>query len=103
VLVAGHGPFCWGTTPADAAHTAVILEEIAAMALETITGKPKAISISKHLQKSIFFANMAARPITDRRNRDLLPVVPSRFGHVQRENVLLARFFSALAFPMFLK
>ncbi len=55
VLVAGHGPFCWGTTPADAAHTAVILEEIAAMALETITANPKAISISKHLQKKHFF------------------------------------------------
>ncbi len=53
--MAGHGPFCWGTTPADAAHTAVILEEIAAMALETITANPKAISISKHLQKKHFF------------------------------------------------
>src|SRR5215468_8983487 len=26
VLVAGHGPFCWGPTAADAAHNAVILE-----------------------------------------------------------------------------
>jgi L-ribulose-5-phosphate 4-epimerase len=31
-LVAGHAPFCWGKTAADAAHTAVILEELAAMA-----------------------------------------------------------------------
>ena len=30
VLVAGHAPFCWGQTPAAAAHIAVILEEIAA-------------------------------------------------------------------------
>jgi len=29
VLVAGHAPFCWGKTPADAAHHAVILESIA--------------------------------------------------------------------------
>lgn len=32
VLVAGHAPFCWGTTPADAAHNAVILEFVAKMA-----------------------------------------------------------------------
>jgi len=36
VLVAGHAPFCWGTTPAEAAHNAVVVEEIAAMALQTI-------------------------------------------------------------------
>jgi len=48
--------FAGVTTPADAAHTAVILEEIAAMALETITANPKAISISKHLQKKHFFS-----------------------------------------------
>jgi len=32
VLVASHGPFCWGATPAEAAHNAVILEEVARMA-----------------------------------------------------------------------
>lgn len=31
-LVAWHGPFCWGTSAADAAHNAVILEEVAHMA-----------------------------------------------------------------------
>ena len=54
VLVANHGPFCWGMTPADAAHNAVILEEIAAMALETIVANPKASSISKHLHEKHF-------------------------------------------------
>jgi L-ribulose-5-phosphate 4-epimerase len=54
VLVAGHGPFCWGTTPAEAAHNAAILEEIAAMALETIAANPKASSISKHLHAKHF-------------------------------------------------
>jgi len=44
-----------GTTPADAAHTAVILEEIAAMALETITANPKAISILNTFKKKHFF------------------------------------------------
>ncbi len=32
MLVASHGPFCWGLTPAEAAHNAVILEEVARMA-----------------------------------------------------------------------
>jgi L-ribulose-5-phosphate 4-epimerase len=55
VLVAGHAPFCWGATPAEAAHHAVILEEIAAMALQTITANPKARPISKHLHEKHFF------------------------------------------------
>ena len=37
VLVAGHAPFCWGKTPADAAHNAVILESIAKLAFRTVT------------------------------------------------------------------
>lgn len=37
VLVASHGPFCWGRTPAEAAHNGVILEEIAHMAYITVT------------------------------------------------------------------
>jgi L-ribulose-5-phosphate 4-epimerase len=31
-LVAGHAPFCWGSSPAEAAHIAWILEEVAQMA-----------------------------------------------------------------------
>ncbi len=37
VLVAGHAPFCWGKTPADAAHNAVTLESIAKLAFRTVT------------------------------------------------------------------
>ncbi len=36
VLVAGHAPFCWGRTAAEAAHNAVILEYIARMAQHTL-------------------------------------------------------------------
>src|SRR5882757_8501252 len=36
VLVAGHAPFCWGATPSEAAHNAVILESVARMAYYTI-------------------------------------------------------------------
>ncbi|MGL4858261.1 MAG: L-ribulose-5-phosphate 4-epimerase AraD, partial [Enterobacteriaceae bacterium] len=35
VLVQGHAPFCWGTSASDAVHNAVVLEEVAAMALST--------------------------------------------------------------------
>lgn len=35
VLVTSHGPFCWGPTPAAAAHNAVILESLARTAYYT--------------------------------------------------------------------
>jgi L-ribulose-5-phosphate 4-epimerase len=37
VLVAGHGPFCWGLSAAEAAHNAVILEYVAEMAYYSVT------------------------------------------------------------------
>jgi|SRR5215813_8957127 len=54
VLVAGHAPFCWGQTVAEAAHNAVVLEEIAAMALQAITANPKVRPISKALHQKHF-------------------------------------------------
>jgi L-ribulose-5-phosphate 4-epimerase len=55
VLVAGHAPFCWGATPREAAHNAVILEEIAALALNTLTANPKARPIPRTLHEKHFF------------------------------------------------
>ena len=55
VLVAGHAPFCWGKTPADAAHNAVIVEEIAVMALQTVTANPKAKPLERVLHEKHFF------------------------------------------------
>lgn len=37
VLLAGHAPFVWGTTPTEAAHNAVVLEEVAALAFQTLS------------------------------------------------------------------
>ncbi len=54
-LVAGHAPFCWGKTPRDAAHNAVVLEEIAALALQTIAANPKAKAIENVLHEKHFF------------------------------------------------
>ncbi len=49
VLVANHGPFTWGKTPADALESMVVLEQIAAMAHHTVTINPKQDQISKAL------------------------------------------------------
>jgi len=35
VIVANHGPFSWGSSPDNAVHNAVVLEEIAKMAINT--------------------------------------------------------------------
>ncbi len=40
VLVAGHGPFTWGTDPANAVHNSVVLEELARMALYSLSINP---------------------------------------------------------------
>jgi len=48
VLVASHGPFTWGATPADAVHNAVVLEEVARMAaISAILADPT--EIDRHL------------------------------------------------------
>jgi L-ribulose-5-phosphate 4-epimerase len=48
-LVAGHGPFCWGKSAADAAHNAVLLEEVARMAWLALALNPAAPPISRAL------------------------------------------------------
>jgi L-ribulose-5-phosphate 4-epimerase len=50
VLVAGHGPFCWGKTAALAAHNAVILEYIARMAYHTVmlAENPQPLAVELH-------------------------------------------------------
>lgn len=49
VLVAGHGPFCWGKDAAAAAHCAMILEYVAKMAFHTVGLAPELGSISRDL------------------------------------------------------
>ncbi len=55
MLVAGHGPFCWGGTVTEAAHTAVIVEELAAMAWMTIAINPAASPIAVCLRDKHHF------------------------------------------------
>jgi L-ribulose-5-phosphate 4-epimerase len=49
-LVAGHAPFCWGASVSDAVHNAVIVEELAAMAWQTLTINPDAVPIGDSLR-----------------------------------------------------
>ncbi|HTW81831.1 MAG TPA: L-ribulose-5-phosphate 4-epimerase [Terracidiphilus sp.] len=55
VLVAGHAPFTWGPTPADAAHTAVVLETVARMAILTLSINPECAGVSKALLDRHYF------------------------------------------------
>ena len=54
VLVHGHGPFCWGASAREAAHTAVIVEELAELAYYTVTIDPDAVPIAKALRDKHF-------------------------------------------------
>lgn len=47
VLVAGHAPFTWGKDAAQAAYHAVILEELARIAMETLAINPHANPLPK--------------------------------------------------------
>ena len=49
VLMAGHAPFAWGRTPAQAVESAAILEKIARMALDTLRINPGAQPIEHYL------------------------------------------------------
>jgi L-ribulose-5-phosphate 4-epimerase len=49
VLVHGHGPFCWGSTPSSAVKAAVMVEEIARIACLTVAVNPLASPISQAL------------------------------------------------------
>ena len=60
VLVASHAPFCWGATPAEAAHTAAIVEELAALALQTRAVNPSIVEIPRYLHDKHFLRKHGA-------------------------------------------
>lgn len=49
VVVANHGPFAWGKDAAEAVHNAVVLEEVARMAILMKTINPNAQPIPKYI------------------------------------------------------
>jgi L-ribulose-5-phosphate 4-epimerase len=61
VLVSGHAPFCWGATPMDAAHHAVVLEAVARMAYYTSTLNAACTGVAQHLLDRHYFRKHGAR------------------------------------------
>jgi len=49
VLVANHGPFTWGQSPAAAVKMAVILEQVARMALQTLQIRSETPPLAQHI------------------------------------------------------
>jgi L-ribulose-5-phosphate 4-epimerase len=49
VLVKSHGPFTWGKNAAQAVYHAVVLEEVARMAILTLTVDPGALPAPQHV------------------------------------------------------
>lgn len=49
VLVNSHAPFCWGKDAHEAVHNAVVLEEVAKLALHTFALRPDAQPMDPHL------------------------------------------------------
>ena len=49
VLVANHGPFAWGRTPSRAVESAVVLEQVAEMAIKTAILRPHLSAITQTL------------------------------------------------------
>jgi L-ribulose-5-phosphate 4-epimerase len=55
VLVGGHAPFTWGKSAAEAAYHAVVLEEVANLALQTTAVNPNAVPISQAMLDKHFY------------------------------------------------
>ncbi|GAB3174512.1 L-ribulose-5-phosphate 4-epimerase [Telluribacter humicola] len=55
VLVACHGPFTWGKTPAKAVYNSAVLEELARMAYLTLTINPATPAIKQSLVDKHYF------------------------------------------------
>jgi|SRR5208282_2813448 len=54
VLVAGHAPFCWGPSAAEASHNAVILEYVARMACHTLSINAESRPLARELHDKHF-------------------------------------------------
>jgi L-ribulose-5-phosphate 4-epimerase len=60
ILVAGHAPFCWAKNVMEAAKVAVVLEEVAYMALQTLLLNPSACALQSQLHDKHFLRKHGA-------------------------------------------
>ena len=72
VLVANHGPFMWGRDPADSVTNALILEQVAQMALGTIQISPQKGAISQTLLDKHYLRKHGKNAYYGQRPRDKL-------------------------------
>ncbi len=54
VLVAGHGPFCWGKDAMESVRNALILERVAEMAIKSIALDPNIQELPGHISNKHF-------------------------------------------------
>ena len=55
MICASHGPFTWGKDPDQAVYHAVVLEEVAKMAILTRQVKPDAVPAPQRIQDKHYF------------------------------------------------
>lgn len=72
VLCAQHAPFAWGLTVAKAVENAIVLEELARMALHTVLLSPERPPLSPTSSTNTSSANTARAPTTAKTRRDVL-------------------------------
>jgi L-ribulose-5-phosphate 4-epimerase len=61
VLVANHGPFCWGKDAAEASHNAVVLEAVARMAYLTLGMNKQAKPVGRSLHDKHYLRKHGSR------------------------------------------
>ena len=60
IVVKNHGPFAWGSSPANAVYNAVVLDKVAEMAYKTLTLNPNAVRVGQYLLDKHYFRKHGA-------------------------------------------
>ena len=60
IVVKNHGPFAWGTSPANAVYNAVVLDKVAEMAHHTLTLNPRVKRAPQYLMDKHYFRKHGA-------------------------------------------
>ncbi|MCM3164162.1 L-ribulose-5-phosphate 4-epimerase [Metabacillus litoralis] len=71
VLVSGHAPFVWGKNASQAVHNAVVLEEVAKMALHTYQLNPIAGPIDQFLLDKHYLRKHGANAYYGQKNKEV--------------------------------
>ncbi len=60
IVVKNHGPFTWGTSPANAVYNAVVLDKVAEMAHHTLTLNPRVGKAPQYLMDKHYYRKHGA-------------------------------------------